>query len=248
MSFCRILEKDWVNWRKVSQGKLACIVLYCIVLYRSTIAFTRPYSTLWGCAGDRVELVGKVHRGTVLGDAFSTCSKFILQNGPTTHLTTISTRSPAQPQSGEFELFPPVHTKGNTIACLTGHALFNVWHHRIRKPPFSSVHTRTMDRRFQKSPHWRAFRNVRFRWPSSLLHWIRADRWPNRRKNKTHTCGRGLNLLLYDFTATGAKTSHKNCIRTASNFFALIPSRSFCPGNVGFFVDSNSDCRLYLGI
>ena len=162
MSFCRILEKDSVNWRKVSQGKIG------LYFYRSTIAFTRPYSALWACAGDRVELVGKVHRGTVLGEAFSTCGKFIFQNGPTTHLTTISTRSPAQPQSGEFELFPPVHTKGNMIACLTGHALFNVWHHRNRKPPFSSVQTKTISRRFQKSPHWRTFRNMRFRWPSSL--------------------------------------------------------------------------------
>ena len=160
MSFCRILEKDSVNWRKVSQGKLACIFIDQLSPLLGRVRH--------GCAGDRVELVGKVHRGTVLGDAFSTCGKFILQNGPTTHLTTISTRSPAQPQSGEFELFPPVHTKGNMIACLTGNALFNVWHHRIRKPPFSSVHTKTINRRFQKSPHWRAFRNMRFRWPSSL--------------------------------------------------------------------------------
>ena len=79
MSFCRILEKDSVNWRKVSQGKIG------LYFYRSTIAFTRPYSALWACAGDRVELVGKVHRGTVLGEAFSTCGKFIFQNGPTTH-------------------------------------------------------------------------------------------------------------------------------------------------------------------
>ena len=62
----------------MSQGKLACI------FYRSTIALIRPYSTL-GRAGDRVELVGKVYPGTVLGDAFSTCGKFIFQNGPTTH-------------------------------------------------------------------------------------------------------------------------------------------------------------------
>ena len=27
MSFCRILEKDWVNWRKVSQGKMAYVFI-----------------------------------------------------------------------------------------------------------------------------------------------------------------------------------------------------------------------------
>ena len=30
------------------------------------------YSPLWGCAIDRVEIIVKVHSGTVLGDAFST--------------------------------------------------------------------------------------------------------------------------------------------------------------------------------
>ena len=35
--------------------------------------------------------------------------------------------------------------------------VYDVWHHRIRKPPFSSVHTQTKSRRFQKSLLWRAF-------------------------------------------------------------------------------------------
>ena len=232
MSFCRILEKDWVNWRKVSQGKLACIVLYCIDQLSPLIGriwhfeVARETGSSW---------LAKCIVGLFWGTHFQHAANLSFKTVPQRTWQPSRPALPAQPQSGEFELFPPVHTKGNTAACLTGHALFSVWHHRIRKPPFSSVHTKAMDRRFQKSPHWRAFRNVRFRWPSSLLHWIRADRWPNRRKNKTHTCGRGLKLLLYDFTATGAKTSHKNCIRTASNFFALIPSPSFCPGNVGLF-------------
>ena len=32
----------------------------------------KAYSPLWGCAGERIEMVVKVHSGTVLGDAFST--------------------------------------------------------------------------------------------------------------------------------------------------------------------------------
>ena len=47
---------------------------------------------------------------------------------------------------------------GNTIVCSTGHALHDVWHHLIRKSPFSSVHTKTIVWwRFQKSPLWEAF-------------------------------------------------------------------------------------------
>ena len=47
---------------------------------------------------------------------------------------------------------------GNTIACSTGHARHDVWHHLIRKPPFPSVHTKTIVWwRFQKSPLWETF-------------------------------------------------------------------------------------------
>ena len=46
----------------------------------------------------------KVHCGTVLGAKLPPCWKCVPQNSPTMHfqLTTISTRSPAQPQSGEY--------------------------------------------------------------------------------------------------------------------------------------------------
>ena len=32
---------------------------------------------------------------------------------------------------------------------------YNVWHHRIRKPPFLSTHTQARSRRFQKSSLWK---------------------------------------------------------------------------------------------
>ena len=42
---------------------------------------------------------------------------------------------------------------------LTGHALYDVWHHRIRKLPFSCVHGKRQARVFniEKSPLWRVF-------------------------------------------------------------------------------------------
>ena len=47
---------------------------------------------------------------------------------------------------------------GNTIACSTGYALHDVWHHLIRKSSFSSVHTKKIVWwRFQKSPIWETF-------------------------------------------------------------------------------------------
>ena len=60
------------------------------------------YSPLWGCAGDRVEMVVKVHCGTVFRDEFAATLKIRPQNNPTMHLTTISTWSLAQPQSSEL--------------------------------------------------------------------------------------------------------------------------------------------------
>ena len=59
------------------------------------------YWPLWGCAVDRVEMVVKVHCGTVLGTNLPPCWKCVLKNSPTIYLTTMSPRSPAQPQSGE---------------------------------------------------------------------------------------------------------------------------------------------------
>ena len=55
------------------------------------------YSPLWGCAGDRVQ----VHCGTVWGDACLTRRQICPQISATIHLTTISTRSLVQLQSGE---------------------------------------------------------------------------------------------------------------------------------------------------
>ena len=60
------------------------------------------YSPLWGCAGDRVEMVVKVHCGNVLADEFAAMLKIRPQNNTTMHWTTISTWSLAQPQSSEL--------------------------------------------------------------------------------------------------------------------------------------------------
>ena len=54
------------------------------------------YQPLWGCAGDRVLMIVKVHCGTNL----PLCWKRVPQNSPTMHFETISTWSPARPQSG----------------------------------------------------------------------------------------------------------------------------------------------------
>ena len=43
------------------------------------------YSPLWGCARDQVEMVVKVHCGTVLGDEFAAMLKMHAQNSPTMH-------------------------------------------------------------------------------------------------------------------------------------------------------------------
>ena len=40
-------------------------------------------SPLWGCAGDRLKMVVKVHCGTVLGGEFAAMLKRVLQNSPT---------------------------------------------------------------------------------------------------------------------------------------------------------------------
>ena len=51
---------------------------------------------------------------------------------------------------------------GNTIAPVTGHALYDVWHHRIRKPPFLPFHTKTISWPFQKNSLWRPFSETYF--------------------------------------------------------------------------------------
>ena len=77
-----------------------------------------------------------------------------------------------------FESFPPLHSKtladdGNTIASLTGHALYDVWHHRNPKPSFSSVHTITISTLFLKKLH----SGNRFRKAAFLMHENAVDVW-----------------------------------------------------------------------
>ena len=51
------------NWVKISSRKLS---------HNAIRDNTTKYLPLWGCAGDRVGMVVKLHCGTVLGDEFST--------------------------------------------------------------------------------------------------------------------------------------------------------------------------------
>ena len=48
------------------------------------------YPPLWGCEGDRFEMVVKVYCGTVLRTKLPPCWKCVPQNSPTMHLTSIS--------------------------------------------------------------------------------------------------------------------------------------------------------------
>ena len=66
---------------------------------------------------------------------------------------------------GVFESFSPVHTKTlkrwkyDSIphrACVML-AAYDLWHHRIQKPPFLTIHKSKRSQRFQKSPLRRAF-------------------------------------------------------------------------------------------
>ena len=55
-------------------------------------------------------MVVKVHCGTVLGNEFAAMLKMRPPKSPTMYFKTISTRSPAQPQSGERRI---AKAKGN---------------------------------------------------------------------------------------------------------------------------------------
>ena len=67
----------------------------CEHLFFNKLVITEPavpsarllglHSPLWGCVGDWVELVVKVHCGTVLEDALQHGGKFAAQNSPTMH-------------------------------------------------------------------------------------------------------------------------------------------------------------------
>jgi len=58
-------------------------------------------SLLWGCAGDRVEMVVKCIVGPFWGRIFNMGANSSPKTVPHCTLTTISTQSPARPQSGE---------------------------------------------------------------------------------------------------------------------------------------------------
>ena len=61
---CYWLTPSWTeNWVNISSRKLS---------HNAIWDNTTQYSPLWGCAGDRVGMVVKLHCGTVLGDEFST--------------------------------------------------------------------------------------------------------------------------------------------------------------------------------
>ena len=61
---CHWLTRSWKeNWVKISSRKLS---------HNAIRDNTTKYLPLWGCAGDRVGMVVKLHCGTVLGDEFST--------------------------------------------------------------------------------------------------------------------------------------------------------------------------------
>ena len=49
-------------------------------------------------------MVVKVHCGTILGDAFQHCGKFVPQNSPTMHFHHHLDLVSAQPQSGEYSM------------------------------------------------------------------------------------------------------------------------------------------------
>ena len=59
---------------------------------------------------------------------------------------------------------------GNTVAYLTEHVLYDVWHHHIRKPSFSFVHTKTINWRFLETRLWGPFlmpANTAYVWKES---------------------------------------------------------------------------------
>ena len=58
-------------------------------------------SLLWGCARDQVEMVVQCIVGLFWGRIFNMAANSSAKTFPQCTLTTISTRSPAQPQSGE---------------------------------------------------------------------------------------------------------------------------------------------------
>ena len=54
----------------------------------------------------------------------------------------------ARPNENAYYLLRNMHNASS---------IYDIWHHRIRKPPFWSIHTKMRSRRFEKSPLWRLF-------------------------------------------------------------------------------------------
>ena len=78
------------------------------------------------------------------------------------------------------------------------HVVYDIWHHRFRKPLFSSVYTQMRSRRFQKSPLLERFDNIVFNARKGRLP-IRVD-GRNEEKNLRFQkyldmCKQGLNQL-----------------------------------------------------
>ena len=97
--YYRIFIDTLLNWsRKIGRTKIFHGSLHWEVEVHTVFATLR-------LSGDQVEMVVKVHCGTVLGDEFAAMLKCIPKIVPQCTLTTISIRSPVQPQSGKIALF-----------------------------------------------------------------------------------------------------------------------------------------------
>ena len=84
----------------------------------------------------------------------------------------------------------------NIIASLTEHALYDVWHHCIRKPLFSSVHTNDKPAIQKKAPLWGTFSKT---WVSDA--WkpcSRVDKMLKRRKKSPFS-------YIFGYVSTGPK-------------------------------------------
>ena len=124
----------------------------------------------------------------------------------------------------------------NIIASLTEHALYDVWHHCIRKPLFSSVHTNDKPAIQKKAPLWGTFSKT---WVSDA--WkpcSRVDKMLKRRKKSPFS-------YIFGYVSTGPKfltkylillcgfiikrggggLGHSDQLRSSFAFFLLFPSK-----------------------
>ena len=97
--YYRIFIDTLLNWsRKIGRTKI----------FHGSLHWEDEVHTVFATlrlSGDRVEMVVKVHCGTVLGTNLPPCWNASPKTVPQCTLTSISTRSPVQPQSGEIALF-----------------------------------------------------------------------------------------------------------------------------------------------